>query len=98
MDQANAATTTNSTDYASIVSKTSINKTATILDSKRNDGVYFSGPALTSASTMTANASGNSYNGDTITVEEINLTKRSNGIEYTYAEVYDSTAKKNLLD
>ncbi|WP_180366025.1 GW dipeptide domain-containing protein, partial [Oenococcus oeni] len=35
-----------------------------------------------------------SYNGDTITVEEINLTKRSNGIEYTYAEVYDSTAKK----
>ncbi|MHA5114244.1 GW dipeptide domain-containing protein [Oenococcus oeni] len=94
LDQANAATTTNSTDYASIVSKTSINKTATILDSKRNDGVYFSGPALTSASTMTANASGNSYNGDTITVEEINLTKRSNGIEYTYAEVYDSTAKK----
>ncbi|MHA5105304.1 GW dipeptide domain-containing protein [Oenococcus oeni] len=94
LDQANAATTTNSTDYASIVSKTSINKTATILDSKRNDGVYFSGPALTSASTMTANASGNSYNGDTVTVEEINLTKRSNGIEYTYAEVYDSTAKK----
>ncbi len=43
---------------------------------------------------MTANASGNSYNGDTVTVEEINLTKRSNGIEYTYAEVYDSTAKK----
>uniref|UniRef100_UPI0024818C5F GW dipeptide domain-containing protein n=1 Tax=Liquorilactobacillus sicerae TaxID=1416943 RepID=UPI0024818C5F len=53
--QAYAATTT--TSYASIVSKTSVNKTATIIDSKRNDGVYYYGPALTSTSTKTANAS-----------------------------------------
>ncbi len=90
--QAYAATTT--TSYASIVSKTSVNKTATIIDSKRNDGVYYDGPALTSSSTMTANASGASYNDDTVAVEETELTKRSNGSEYTYAEVYDSTAKK----
>ncbi|WP_080487425.1 GW dipeptide domain-containing protein [Oenococcus oeni] len=72
------------------ISKSSVNSyTAYINQKQRNDGVYYSGPALTSSDTLIANSNGRSYNGDRVTVLQTKTTKRSNGVYYTYAQVLD---------
>ncbi|WP_257610287.1 SH3-like domain-containing protein [Oenococcus oeni] len=72
------------------ISKSSVNSYTTYINQKqRNDGVYYSGPALTSSDTLIANSNGRSYNGDRVTVLQTKTTKRGNGMYYTYAQVLD---------
>ncbi|WP_180367375.1 SH3-like domain-containing protein, partial [Oenococcus oeni] len=76
--------------YDSITSTELKNQWAVIDENKRNDGIYYSGPALTNYLSMTANASGKTVNGDTIYVTEIDTTlRKSNGEKYQYAKVED---------
>ncbi|MDN6968060.1 1,4-beta-N-acetylmuramidase [Oenococcus sp. UCMA 17063] len=90
--QQRAYATSTSTNYASITSSTNVSYTAVVVEDNRNDGIYTSGPALTSASTMTASVKASTYNGHTVQVEKIDSTKRSNGMVYQYAQVKDGTA------
>ncbi|MFT8812568.1 GW dipeptide domain-containing protein [Oenococcus sp.] len=60
----------------------------------RNDGVYFNGPALTSANTLKPDAQGSQYNGDSVRPLQIKTTKRnSNGQTYTYVQVQDGSRR-----
>ncbi|OIK97476.1 hypothetical protein ATW86_09115 [Oenococcus oeni] len=49
------------TKYASITSSTNASYIAVIVEGSRNDGIYISGPALTSVATMTAKTLFNTY-------------------------------------
>ncbi|WP_281166400.1 SH3-like domain-containing protein, partial [Liquorilactobacillus sicerae] len=78
--------------YATITSSTAMNQTAQIYEGSRNDGIYTSGPAYTSAATMVANGSASTYNGDSVTILKSDVTKRSNGLIYTYYQVKDGSS------
>ena len=78
--------------YATITSSTTVSVTYKVADYARNDTIY-SGPALTSSSTLYGSTTGRTYDGDTVTVEKESVEKRANGSSYTYAEVYDQTKK-----
>ncbi|WP_257610044.1 SH3-like domain-containing protein, partial [Oenococcus oeni] len=56
--------------------------------------MYTNGPALTSASTLTANGSITAYVGNIVAVTQIDTTKRTSGGSYQYARVTDVTAGK----
>lgn len=81
------------TPYASISPVTVFNNvTAYINQSERNDGIYSSGPALTSTSTMSADGKASSYDGDLVQVQKIVTTQRgSSQTPYQYAQVKDGT-------
>ncbi|WP_281166232.1 SH3-like domain-containing protein, partial [Liquorilactobacillus sicerae] len=72
---------------AQVTSSTSEDYSAVIEEGSRTDGIYTDGPALTSSSTITANASAPKYNGDRVTVIKKDVTTRGNGLSYTYLEV-----------
>ncbi|OIM25607.1 1,4-beta-N-acetylmuramidase, partial [Oenococcus oeni] len=72
---------------AQITSSISENYSAVIEEGNRTDGIYTNGPALTSASTMTANASAPKYEGDRVTVIKKDTTTRGDGLSYIYLEV-----------
>ncbi|WP_257615674.1 SH3-like domain-containing protein, partial [Oenococcus oeni] len=61
---------------AQITSSIIENYSAVIEEGNRTDGIYTNGPALTSASTMTANASAPKYEGDRVTVIKKDTTTR----------------------
>ncbi|WP_180367384.1 GW dipeptide domain-containing protein, partial [Oenococcus oeni] len=64
-----------------------VNETATINEGSRSDGLY-NAPALTSPSSLTSTGSAKDLDGQTVTILEIDTTKRaSNGNTYQYAKI-----------
>ncbi|WP_257613726.1 SH3-like domain-containing protein, partial [Oenococcus oeni] len=75
IDSRAVSTTTYDTITAT---NTTPNEYATVI-SGRADGIYTNGPALTSASTLTANGSITAYVGNIVAVTQIDTTKRTSG-------------------
>ncbi|SYW13936.1 GW dipeptide domain-containing protein [Oenococcus oeni] len=95
VSSSSSSVTTSNSYQAKVTSSFSIDKTATINDTNRNDGVFYKGPALTSDDTMTNNDQGKNYDGHVVTVLQVASTVRNNGEVYNYVQVQDPTANKN---
>ncbi|WP_180367502.1 SH3-like domain-containing protein, partial [Oenococcus oeni] len=74
-------------NFDSITNQQTVNETATINEGSRSDGLY-NAPALTSPSSLTSTGSAKDLDGQTVTILEIDTTKRaSNGNTYQYAKI-----------
>ncbi|KGH70188.1 hypothetical protein X466_06000 [Oenococcus oeni S25] len=74
-------------NFDSITNQQTVNETATINEGGRSDGLY-NVPALTSPSSLTSTGSAKDLDGQTVTILEIDTTKRaSNGNTYQYAKI-----------
>lgn len=87
---------------ADILSKQAVNDQYAYIDAHtRNDGIFTSGPALTSLDTQkpaaySADSKAN-YDGKLVQILELSTTKRSNGKVYVYAKVQASLDNNDVF-